>query len=78
MKLRDLLYYFTVGEKVKLIILDGSVYITIYHDIYGMPKWVFETLISTIEIDDYCLCIRTYIPEDMYLQLQQGGLLSDD
>lgn len=73
MKVRELLDYFTEGEKVKLIVLDGNVNIFIYHNIFDMPKWVFETLISTIELDDYCICIRTYIPEDMYLQLQQGG-----
>lgn len=71
MKVRELLDYFTESEKVKLIVLDGNVNIFIYHNIFDMPKWAFETFICTIELDDYCICIRSRIPDGYHLTLER-------
>lgn len=71
MKVKEVIDYIREGEEVKLIISDGSVDIIVYHKSFDMPKWVLETLISMIEIDDYCVCIRSYIPDGYYLKLER-------
>lgn len=57
MKVKEVLDYIREGEEVKLIISDRNVDVIMYHNICDMSDWELETLISTIEIDDYCICI---------------------
>lgn len=71
MKVKEVIDYIREGEEVKLIISDGDVDIIVYHKSFDMPKWALETLISMIEIDDYCVCIRSYIPDGHYLKLER-------
>lgn len=71
MKVKEVLGCIRDGEEVKLIISDGDVDIIMYHKSYDMLEWELETLISTIEIDDYCLCIRSRIPDGYHLTLER-------
>lgn len=49
----------------------GDVDIIVYHKSCDMSDWELETLISTVEIDDYCICIRSRIPDGYHLKLER-------
>mgnify|MGYP001753705575 FL=1 len=71
MKVKEVLDYIREGEEVKLIISDGDADIIMYHKSCVMSDWGLETLISTIEIDDYCICLQSCIPDGHYLTLER-------
>ena len=71
MKVKEVLDCIMEGEEVKLIISDGNVAIIMCHNTCDMSDWGLETLISTIEIDDYCICIRSRIPNGYHLTLER-------
>ena len=71
MKVKEVLDYIREGEEVKLIISDGDVAIIMCHNTCDMLDWGIETLISTIEIDDYCICMQSCIPDGHYLTLER-------
>lgn len=71
MKVKEVLDYIRESEEVKLIISDVDADIIMYHKSCVMSDWELETLISTIEVDDYCICIRSRIPDGYHLALER-------
>lgn len=71
MKVKDVLDYIRPGDKVKLIITEGSSDIIIYNEAYDTPHWATETLVSSIEIDVCDICIRSSMPYGYNLKLER-------